>query len=38
MVYGIEEEDSRAGDELSAPAQAAVVALCLELRERVVTS
>lgn len=38
MVYGIEEEDFRAGDELSAPARAAVVAVRLELRERVVTS
>jgi hypothetical protein len=38
MVSGIEEEDFRAGDELGAPARAAVGAVRLELRERLVTS
>jgi hydrogenase maturation protease len=38
MVYGIEEEDFRAGDEFTAPARAAVGAVRLELRERLVTS
>jgi hydrogenase maturation protease len=37
-VYGIEGEDFRAGDELSAPVRAAVDAVRLELRERLVTS
>jgi hydrogenase maturation protease len=37
-VYGIEGTDFRAGDELSAPVRAAVDAVRLELRERLVTS
>jgi hydrogenase maturation protease len=37
-VYGIEGQDFRAGDQLSAPVRTAVDAVRLELRERLVTS